>query len=70
MVVFQQPDYPVPGQSFAYPGGVLFAVCSDGRAYRALSSASVGREAIAGSISEQTLAELDAADLLADFRTG
>jgi len=60
IVVFQQPDYPAPGQPFAYPGGVLFSVCSDGRAYRALSNADVGSSAMAGTISKGALEDLRA----------
>ena len=61
VVVFQLPDYPLPGQAFSFPGGVLFSVCSNGRAYRALSSTSVGSEGVIGSIANEVVAELRAA---------
>ena len=34
LAVYQEPEYPAPGQSYAYPPGLLFEVCTDGSTYR------------------------------------
>src|SRR5690349_10437730 len=60
ITVYQQPDYPVPGQGFSYPPGMLFSVCADGRAFRALSYYDVGGSGLSGTISQLNLEKLKA----------
>lgn len=38
LAVYQKPEYPIPGKSYAHPPGLLFEVCADGSVYRTSNS--------------------------------
>ena len=58
LTVMQHPEYPMPGKEFSYPPGLLAEICSDGRIYRALGAANVGKSAVEGTLSDSTLQSL------------
>ncbi len=57
LAVYQLPEYPGPGQSYQYPPGLLFEVCSDGAVYRKLGPVDGAEQ---GSISKTALSGFQA----------
>jgi hypothetical protein len=61
IVIVQYPEYPLPGQPFRYPGGLVFAACSDGVVLRAEGLSDVGSNLYVASLTTSQLEELKGA---------
>jgi hypothetical protein len=58
LMIVQYPEYPLPGQPFRYPGGLVFAACSDGVVLRAKGLSDVGSNLYAASLTMPQFEEL------------